>query len=111
MARFCVTSAAILGVLLAGTARACPLDAIEAQLSHADEHLFWMEFWTETDDGEAKRELAYAIDDLRRAEALTWAETCGDDAVSRATSRIVHARLTACVRQRETSQMSKQRER
>src|SRR4051794_25140646 len=101
MGHVCVTSAALTGAFLVSAALACPLDAIEAQLSRADEHLFWTEFWTEMDESEANRERAYAIDDLRRASALTSAETCGDDAVSRQTSRIVNGRLAACLRQQE----------
>ena len=92
------TSVFLAASIVAQAASACPADAIDSRLAAADEHLFWTEFWADLDAGEADRELGYAIDDLRRAEALTVVESCNDDTVSRMTSRIVRQRLAACLR-------------
>lgn len=98
----CVPSGLAVGLLLAGAALACPLDTIEDRLTQADEHLFWVEFWTEMDDGEAQRELGYAADDLRRAAALLRTDPCRDDAKAQDWQRIVRQRLAACTRQLDT---------
>lgn len=92
-------SAKVLAFALAALG-ACPLREMEDRLARADEHLFWTEFWTELDEGEAGRELAYAIDELQRAQALTAREGCGQDALTRTTVRLIHERLSACLHAR-----------
>lgn len=107
MTRMGVTSATLAGAFLASAALACPLDAIEAHLARADEHLFWTDFWTDTDDGEAGRELEYAIDDLRHANALGSVDTCGDSLISQRTIQIARRRLAVCLHQRAMTDVHK----
>lgn len=78
-----------------GPGRACELTAIEQRLSAADDHLFWSEFWNDTDQQEAAAELGYCAHELRQAIRLAQDPDCDKSRRSALLGQIASRRLTS----------------
>ncbi|GGH21792.1 hypothetical protein GCM10007036_26330 [Alsobacter metallidurans] len=78
-----------------GPSRACELSAIELRLSAADDHLFWSEFWNDTDPQEAAAELGYCAHELRQAIRLAQDPDCDKSRRSALLGQIASRRLTS----------------
>lgn len=81
---FQVLTAAALVLSASGSAWACDtLAAHRAEIEHhlalAEDHRGWVELWSGLDDREARLELAYFSDRLRRVGALVRGDPCGND--------------------------------
>jgi hypothetical protein len=81
---FQVLTAAALVLSAPGSARACDaLAAHRAEIEHhlalAEDHRGWVELWSGLDDREARLELAYFSDRLRRVIALVRGDPCRND--------------------------------
>jgi hypothetical protein len=72
----------------------CPMEAIEAKLASADEHLYWHELWRDIlYDGAAEMELDYAIADMSDALVLLAGSSCMTDPLAANLNRIGQSRL------------------
>lgn len=65
-----------------GTAAACSHSDLEDVLSRIDDHLFWADFWDETDAGESLRERHYALAEVRRLLDKAKDPSCAGDPIA-----------------------------
>lgn len=76
-------------------ARACPHTDLEDILSRIDDHLFWAEFWDDSDAGESLRERHYALSEVRRLLDKARDPTCTGDPVAANLERLARRVQTA----------------